>query len=83
MSLDAGQLFILLNPELNIDPDEGAIDQIQDFLINRKRPNGSSKHNVMQTRKWLSKQKAFEARANFDPSERPNSDDISHTTFAV
>ena len=47
-------LFILVNPdlkypyELDIDPNESTIDQIQDLLINCKRPKESSKYIEMQ-----------------------------------
>lgn len=82
-------LFILVNPdlkypyELDMDPDESTIDQIQDLLINRKRPKGSPKYNEMQTTKWLLIQKAFEACTNFDPSQRPTADNIRLSSRTV
>ena len=82
-------LFILVNPdlkypyELDIDPNESTIDQIQDLLINCKRPKESSKYIEMQTTKWLLMQKAFEDCTNFDPSQRPTAENMRSTSSNV
>ena len=82
-------LFILVNPdlkypyELDIDPNESTIDQIQDLLINCKRPKQSSKYIEMQTTKWLLMQKAFEDCTNFDPSQRPTAENMRSTSSNV
>ena len=82
-------LFILVNPdlkypyELDIDPNESTIDQIQDLLINCKRPKKSSKCIEMQTTKWLFMQKAFEDCTNFNPSQRPTAENMRYTSSNV
>ena len=61
---------------------ESTIDQIQDLLINCKRPKESSKYIEMQTTKWLLMQKAFED-TNFDPSQRPTAENMRYTSSNV
>ena len=82
-------LFILVNPdlkypyELDIDPNESTIDQIQELLTSCKRPKESSKYIEIQTMKWVLIQKAFEDCTNFDASRRPTAENMRCTSSNV
>ena len=75
-------MFNLVNPDLkhpfqlDLAKDISAIEQVEEFLRQGKRPNGSKKYKTFQETIWLPIMDAYRNCTEVDPTKRPTALDV-------